>query len=238
MQANIQTDVTSYRRQVETYARLTGVDLRDAMRESVSIMAGQLARRFPPKTAKQGKDAIMNDLTRIIRTDMDTDFLEGMAERTNDPRFNPKGDRIPQFHEANRNKPRRRTSSIRTQSKVGPAMFSDKLATTQRALKAYHKERAQSVGKMKARWSYAALLWKGAARLPAWITKHPDKGQVHDHMKANGDGFIEIVNPTPYASQWRDINAFVVKSQSRMFSNRIRAVLRKRNAELSRSKAA
>jgi len=238
MSLQITTNVKSYRKQVETYAKLTGTDLRTAMREGVSIMAGQLARRFPPKTAKLGKNAIENDLSKIIRTDMDEGFLRWMAERTGDPRFDPNGARIEQFHNANRSALRRRTIAIKSESKVGNSMFSDKLTTTQKALKAYHKKQSQSVGKMKARWTYAALIWRGSAKIPSWISKHTDKGQVVDRMKANGDGFIEIKNPTPYASQWADINAFVVNSQKKMFTHRIRGVFRKRNAEMSRRKSA
>jgi len=175
---------------------------------------------------------------------LDIQLLKSM-EKTNDPRFDVQGARIAETHESakmrtrwSNGKSKRVFHKVSSSSPVGGAMFSDKLTTTKNALNAHIKRQAESAGRLKARWTYAALLWKGAAKLPAWITKHGDKGQVNDQMKANGDGYIEIRNTTPYASQWADINAFVVKSQSKMFSHRIRAVLKKRNAELSKARSA
>jgi len=233
----MKVDAVSYRKQVETYANLAGIGMRDAMREGASVMAGQLARRFPPKSAKHGRNAIENDLSKIIRTDMNEGLLNDLADRTNDMRFDPHGVGIQDFHEKHRTAARKRTRSIRSKSLVGGAMFSDRLVTTQRALNQYKKRQSEGVGRMKARWTAGAVQWKGSAKLPAWITKHADKGRVVDAMKPNGDGYIELINTTPYASQWKDIADFVTKSQGRMFKNRISGELKKQNAKFNRSKS-
>jgi hypothetical protein len=258
------TDVTSYRKQVQTYAKLTGVDLRTAMRESVSVMAGQLARRFPPKTAKQGKDAIQNDLNRVFDTDeaiikeWEQSIESGVMGSSQTMRaFKTKSGAVflrdEAFYRPNASLGEMEQHHLRQRSpatgrvttaggytrNIGRWKAVDKMYVRAPVLKSYVALVANGVGRLKAGWSPATTMWKGAAKLPSWITRHAnDYGSVNDQMKASGDGYIEIVNETPYASRWSNINAFVVKSQSRMFSHRIRAVFKKRNAELSRSKSA
>jgi len=260
MQASITTDVTSYRKHVERFARLTGVSLKQAMQEGVSVMAGQLARRFPPKTAKQGKNAIENDLRRVFDTNENiirewdhnidaglmgsSQVMRGMQTKTGavflrDMAYykpNASAAEMKQHHLRQRSPATGRVTKAGTYTRnIGRWKAVDKMFVNAPVLKSYAATVAASVGQMKARWIAATDLWAGSAKLPSWITKHADHGRVNDRMKANGDGYIEITNTTPYASRWESINAFVVKSQGRMFQHRIRAVLKKRAAEQERA---
>jgi hypothetical protein len=234
----ITTDVVSYRAQVEKLAKLTGRGLRDVMREMVSIMSGQLARRFPPSSAKVGKQAIHNDLTKIVYMEWSPEAIDGLSKRTGDPRFDATGSLLREWHESHRTKPHRRTASIRSRSKIGGAEFSDKLYVPRNVVNAYAKERALQVGKLKAAWTKATTIWKGAKAPASWVSRHPDKGTVDDKMKDNGDGSIEFTNTVKEASFWTDINNFVLKSQTRMLQHKIRYELKKQKQAFNSKRAA
>ncbi|GEM_PF-4820275 len=253
MQVEIETDVVSYRREVERFAKLTGISLQDAMREGAAILSVQLAKKFPPNKLATGRKAIRNDLNRIIISDqnvmltaeMDNEshmllFKSGAKIAIENHLFRPEGSvsDIRRHHEASRVGARRRPSKRAGKSYERRGMtHSPKLYVPKSSAGAYLRERQKHVGKLKGRWTAAAVRYPGAAKVPKWIAKHPDKGRVIDRMKANGDGYIELINTTPYASNWADVNAFVVRSQKRMFRNRINAALKK-NAEAHNRRAA
>lgn len=236
------TDVVSYRKQVERYAMLTGRGLKETMEEGVSIMAGQLAKRFPPKTKGQGLRAIKNDLSRIINSEMKAPEIENAMDLTGDDRYDPDGVKIQDWHESRRFDNRlghMRPRSIRGRDRLPNGwMASRKLHAPKSAVNKYAKRRGEKVGELKAHWTKATQLYRGAARLPAWVTRHGAKGIVNNRMKRNGDGYIEVINPLPYSSNWKDINNFVVKSQGRMFQAKIRAELKKQTDRENRRSAA
>ena len=241
MKAQIHTDVTSYRREVERLSALTGRGLKDVMEEGVAIMAGQLARRFPPSSAGVGTRAIKNDLSRIIITEMPKANIENALDATGDRRFDPDGIKIQDWHEKHRKDNRKghmRPKSIKGKARLPNGwMVSEKLYATQKDVNAYARRRSEKVGELKSHWTRATQMFRGARALPAWITRHGANGRVVNAMKRNGDGHIEITNTLPYASNWKDINEFVVRSQTRMFKAKIRAELRKQaDAHNRRSK--
>ena len=241
MKAEITTDVVSYRREVERLSALTGRGLKDVMEEGVAIMAGQLARRFPPKSKSAGTRAIKNDLSRIINMEMTKPQLKNALAVTGDNRYDPSGDKIRSVHEQARKDNRQghmRPKSVRGKTRLPNGWIaSNKLYAPKSEVNKYARERAQRVGLLKSNWVRATVMFKGAARLPAWVTKQGANGRVVNAMKANGDGYIEIINPLPYASNWSDINAFVVRSQTRMFRRKIAAEIKKQaDASNRRSK--
>jgi hypothetical protein len=66
--ASLTTDTASFRKGVNALAAQYGVEVKTVMLRQVSIIGGQLIKAFPPKNAKIGKQAIQNDLNRIILT--------------------------------------------------------------------------------------------------------------------------------------------------------------------------
>jgi len=259
----ITTDVVSYRAQVEKLAKLTGRGLRDVMREMVSIMSGQLARRFPPKSKAQGTKAIKNDLNRIFVTDekilaeWDVAIGAGVAGADESVRvfrtqsgavfgiekalYRPNAgiSEMNQHHLKYRSETTGRVTRAGSYTKdIGRWKFVDKMYVTQATLKAYIKFVAASVGSLKSGWAVAATRFKGGKALPSWVLAHGnDNGSVTDAMKENGDGHILFANETPYASRWASINEFVLGSQKKMLQYKIRYELKKQ-AEAFNSKRA
>ena len=244
----ITTDVVSYRKQVERLAKVTGVGLRDVMRESVSIMAGQLVKRFPPKSLAQGRKAIKNDLNRIVISEKDVMMTGQIDNDRNMIVFNSgamlavenrfTNGSISSIHEEARTTNRKRVPKRAGRSYYKKGLkHIDKYIVSESELNGEIKRASARVGDLKSHWSKAAMMFKGAAKMPSWVTRHGAKGIVNDRMKSNGDGYIEITNPLKYASNWTDINNFVVKSQSRMIQKRIAAELKKQAAKFNRSVA-
>jgi hypothetical protein len=260
----ITTDVVSYRAQVEKLAKLTGRGLRDVMREMVSIMSGQLARRFPPKSKAQGTNAIKNDLNRIFVTDekilaeWDVAIGAGVARADESVRifraqsgavfgiekalYRPNAglSEMNQHHLKYRRETTGRVTRAGSYTKdIGRWKFVDKMYVTQASLKSYIKFVASQVGSLKSGWSVATTRFKGAKKLPPWILAHGnDNGRVTDAMKENGNGHILFTNEMPYASRWASINEFVLGSQKKMLKTKIRYELKKQTeAFKSRGKA-
>ncbi len=232
MQASIETDTAAYRAQVQKLATITGRSLQSVMRESVGIMAGQLARRFPPNSKSTGQKAIKAGLHKIAIPFDDIKFLRQAARNTNDPRFDPNGEKLRDWHEKRRTRSRRRTRAITTQSFVSGlgGKWSDKLYVGKTAFNKYARERGQAVGTLKARW-LSPLIAFGGGKMPAsWVAGKMDKGEYQDRMKANGDGYIEFVNTSKGIGgdgKMISINSFVLKSQNRMMARRIRGEIKK-----------
>ena len=259
MKAEIITDVTSYRREVERYAALTGTSLKEAMEESVAILAGTLARKFPPKSLAQGRKAIRNDLKRIF-TPVDKNIVaewemnEGLGIYTNQTghvfktktgaiyavdgelhRPNASMREMNAHHLKYRDSRGRVTRAGSRTRDIGRWRFVDKMHVKTSTFNAYVKFVSESVGSLKSGWALATYRFKGAKELPGWIRRHAsDNGRVIDAMKKNGNGYIEIVNEIPYASRWAPINASVVSSQKRMFKKRIYYELKKQAKEFER----
>jgi hypothetical protein len=259
----ITTDVVSYRAQVEKLAKLTGRGLRDVMREMVSIMSGQLARRFPPKSKAQGTKAIKNDLNRIFITDdkvlaeWDVAVEQGTTGAVASTRIfrtqtgavfgiekelyrrNAGISEMNQHHLKYRSETTGRVSRAGSYTHdIGRWKFIDKMFVGKASYNAYVKFVAASVGSLKSGWAVATTRFKGAKKLPLWILAHGnDNGSVTDAMKENGDGHILFTNETPYASRWASINEFVLGSQKKMLQYKIRYELKKQ-AEAFNSKRA
>jgi hypothetical protein len=242
MQANIQTDVVSYRAQVEKLSRLTGRGLKSTMQESVSVMAGQLVKRFPPNSKGVGQRAIRLDLYKIINTSMSSAQLQNALDITGDDRYDPDGIKIEEWHEQKRKdnvKGRMRPAAVVGKDRLPNGWkASRKLHAPESAVKRYAKRRGEQVGQLKSHWAKATQMYRGAAKIPSWVSRHGAKGHVRDAMKDNGDGFIEITNTVKQASQWQDINNFVVRSQSRMIQKKIKGELKKQADRFNRSRAA
>lgn len=221
---------------------LTGRGLKETMEEGVSIMAGQLAKQFPPKTKSHGLRAIKNDLSRIINMEMTSKQIANALDETGDDRYDPEGIKIQEWHEERRSDNRlghMRPRAIRGRDRLPNGwMASRKLHAPKSAVNKYARRRGEAVGELKAHWTKATQLYRGAAQLPAWVTRHGAKGIVSNRMKPNGDGYIEFINTLPYASNWTDINNFVVRSQGRMFQAKIRAELKKQTDKENRRAAA
>jgi len=72
----------------------------------------------------------------------------------------------------------------------------------------YYKQEAQRVGELKAGWlpsvRHFALLSRGPARVPAWITRHATPGGASGSVGRNGTGRLVLTNRAHHGSAIRD----------------------------------
>ena len=223
----IQTDSNAFRRGVQALAKAEGKAVSDVMRTETGILAGQLVKKFPPKTKKEGRQAIEGDLKKIIFPMTETATLNRWADTMEDVHdvFDPEGVRIQDWHEKYR---KGRTGRVHTNLKtkrIGNRDFSKRLHVQERHFKQYVRRVSQSVGGLKAGW-LAGTKW-GGKKPPQWVGKLSEKGTATDRMRKDGSGYLEIRNKTPYASRWNRINLFVVKSRTRGMAKALSNAIKK-----------
>lgn len=239
MAITIETDVPHFREGIQKLAKAQNRAVRDVMLEQTGILAGQLVKRFPPKTKKMGKTAIENDLNRIMigMPDDKRDTLERWQDtlETQHDVFDDSGVRIQDWHEKHRSSRTGRTRSIKGKTHVGGRHFSNKLHVRQSHLKRYRTRRGKTVGSLKAGW-LPGTRW-GGKRPAQWIQKAGGSGQAVNRMRPNGSGYLLIVNNAPYASRWRRINNFVVRSRTRGMEKSLKFAIAKAVKENNRRAA-
>ena len=230
MAGTVVLDRRTFNRGVEALKKEYGTSAAGVMRRQMSIVSGQLAKRYPPKTKGIGKRAISNDMNRIMigipKEHEDTltrwqDDLEGTLDV-----FDDQGVRIEQWHKDHMDRRKNRvTKSINQTSFLYGRKFSHKLHVRERDLKKYVNRLSKKVGKLKAGWIQTR--WKGGAKAPAWVNNHGAKGVAIDRMKENGSGYLEIRNAIEGSARWSRIDRFVMNSRQRGFAKELKSAVRK-----------
>lgn len=230
MTARMQTDSKRFQREIRTLAKITGESVSKRMEKEVGIVAGSLMRAFPPKTAKEGKQAIGNDMMKVIFPMHDSDKLTEWQDQheTEMDIFDDTGIRIQQWYERHRNRRTGRTRAIREKRFYAGRNWTQKLHVNQSDFNKFYRQKTANVGKLKAGWIPAMRL-NPKRNAPGWVRKHPHRGGYSNRMRPNGSGHISFWNSVPYAgrSNFKSINNFVMRQNSKRLVRVIRAEYRK-----------
>ena len=208
MSENVQIDRKAFDRALKAFERETGLGGHDVL---VSVMRSTLKgaiRAMPPKTTKQGRDAIAADLHKVLGQLDNKTALEKLHESFG-ARFMPL-----QFEdnlyaasahvERFRNSRGRIPPSLEPRTvKAGPYKFDGKMYTTKRNRNAILKAKTKRVGLAKAGFRMAAH--KFGHRLPGWIERcgsAPGYGR-DTYQPGKPYYYLEAVNAVPHAQRHR-----------------------------------
>jgi hypothetical protein len=232
MAGAIVVDRRTFNRGIDAMMKEYGTSAAGVMRRQMSILSGQLAKRYPPNKKSVGKQAIENDMKRIMipmpqeHEDTLTRWQDSM-ESTFDV-FDDTGTRIQQWHRDHIDPRKNRvTKSIRGTRFINGRKFSMKLHVKESDLKKYVNRLAGKVGTLKSGWVPGVTRWKGGKKPPSWVTKHSGNGYAVDRMRNDGSGYLEIGNRIQGAARWKRIDSFVVKSRESGFQKELKAAVRK-----------
>ena len=178
-------------------ARSVGMNARVAYYELMRLWINDLIKRTPPRTTKQGKDAIEGDLNKLFVGVDKRPVMEFLADdfKGSEPQgtiINDAGNvgRMRSYHEKHRNSQGRvRRREVKT--KLGGINFVNKMYVPGSVLRKYKKTRKSHVGTLKAGWLNAANYYarKSGGRViaPPWVKKQARRlGSKVDAMRPSG----------------------------------------------------
>lgn len=237
MAGAIVMDNRTFKRGVDAMMKAYNTDAAGVMRRQMSIVSGQLAKRYPPLTAsnkqsrKQGRIAIENDLSRIMiaipkEHEPTLSRWQDSLEAYHDV-FDDTGTRIQTWHEKHIDQRKKRvTRSITGHKFIAGRRFSEKLHVRERDLKKYVNRLYKNVGQLAGAWTAGTNLWKGGAKPASWLTRFSTNGRAIDRMGKNGSGYLEIQNHIQGSARWGRIDKFVMRSRERGFIKELKAAVR------------
>jgi hypothetical protein len=258
--ASITTDKASFRRGVDALAKQYGVEVKAVMLRQVSIVGGQLIKAFPPLKSggkpgnlKSGRNAIENDLKRVILTvgNKTADLrlkekvrvVNGMTiiptyatdlfvDPSRGGEYDPQGNTINDYIRKYRNP---RTGRVQgrgrwTKKDGGRTIIQNRLIVKPSVLKKAVQERAKRIGDLQAGWLPTLNIYRGTGagkKAAAFVSRHaPGNGSVHDGMTPAGNGSISFTNNAKYASRWRRQNDFVLKKREKGMAKELAAAVK------------
>ena len=240
MASSIKMNDEQFKKGMAFMRRTYGTTSAGVMRRQMSIMAGQLVKRYPPFKMSEGKQALENDLKKIMisvppeHEDTLTRWQDDL-ESTLDV-FDDTGVRIEQWHKQHRDpRTHRVKNAIDDKTFTHGRDFSHKLHVRQRDLMRYVNRIAKnSIGTLKGGWSAGLRKWKGGKKPPSWVKTNAENGIAIDRMKDDGSGFLQIVNLVKGANRWKRIDRFVMRSREKGFEKEIKSAVKTAEKEMQR----
>ena len=202
----IQIDRKAFDKALADFERETGLGSHDVLVQVMRSTLKGAVRAMPPKTTKQGRDAILADMHKVLGSIDDKQSLERLHDAFG-TRFMPlqfednlyaASAHVEKFRDKRGRVPR----SMKPRTvKAGPYKFDGKMYTTKRNKNAILKEKARRVGLAKAGFRMAAH--KFGLRLPGWIERHgsaPGYGR-DTYTKGSAYWYLEALNAVPHAQR-------------------------------------
>jgi hypothetical protein len=221
---SLEVNISKANALIERYHRELGIPIADVIKTQMRLFLQAAMRITPPRTQKQGRDAVARDLKRAVQPISADDFQSEAIKRVirkRDkeafaallPKIRPNWQEV-DFDPALHTKARDRRNRVRK---------SQKLATLDaRAWKDYLKVIQSRVGRMKAAWLPALRAVGGTA--PAWIGKHE-----------NPSGHYENNTASPFNPSFTATNsARGIRNHKQILNAALRARVRAMTSDLKR----
>lgn len=219
----LSVNMPEFRARIMALKKQYGVEVNDAFKRFfLKPLVQDIVKTTPPKSRKQGVDAVFRDVGKVfqgIGSQASLSTLQYMARSdswpANYPVINPFDKaRVRSIHQARRDK-RGRVRARGTFNFDGME-FDRKTFVLKDKIEAYKKQTAKAVGTLKAGWK-ASVNFVGA-KIPYWVTKtQRSSGSVVGSLDGNGNGKITFTNGTPWANNNRmqSIISFALAKRSR-----------------------
>lgn len=198
-------DIKSFTRQMEGFKGQYRVTAKNVLRNQTGLWSAQLMKLTPPKSRKQGRQAIENDLKRIMRLTKDPAGLRKLKEMADriggfpEYLFNATGQDVAAFHQERRSGRTGRTRRPNMKWQVGAMTFSDAMYLKSAAFKKRLREASRRIGVLKEGWLLGVRRFGG--RPVGWVKRSGRRvGAAIDRMRPDGTGYLEVVNRVPWAS--------------------------------------
>jgi hypothetical protein len=240
MAGTIVVDRRTFNRGIDAMMKEYGTSAAGVMRRQMSILSGQLAKKYPPhgrdgmktNAKKFGKEAIRNDMKKLFVA-MPAEDYEDLKEWQDEYRgtrdvFDYEGQRIEQWHKAHFDSRIQRVpkKAITGNWQGYGRRFSNKLHVKEKDLKKYESGLFKNIGKLAGAWTAGSKRWKGAGNM-SWRNNFSQYGKAVDRMREDGSGYLLVENRVQGAARWKRIDSFVVKSRERGFQKELKAAVRK-----------
>ena len=194
----------------------------ELLRDVMKLFVADLQRETYPKTRAQGAERVSKDIMKIVHVPDEVENLDtltsweavvggvtyparifkrrdGTVFGVDDNMIDFTGQRIPEYHAKYRMK-NGRVSNAGTYTKdIGRWKFVRRIITTKDIRAKYIKKMQADVGKLKAGWSAACIMFK--CKIPDWVAKHGyGMGAARDTMNwTTLEGSLIAENKVPYA---------------------------------------
>lgn len=239
MAGTVVLDRRTFNRGVEALKKEYGTSAAGVMRRQMSIVSGQLAKRYPPhgrggmktNAKKYGKEAIRNDMKKLF-VPIPVEDYDDLREWQEDYRgtrdvFDFEGNKIDAWHRKHFNPSKQRVGkSVRGNWQGYGRKFSNKMHIKASDFEKKTKELGKNIGKLAGAWTAGTERWRGAGNM-AWRNKYSNEGRAIDRMNEDGSGYLEVRNYSEGARKWKRIDNFVMKSRQRGFVRELKHAIKK-----------
>jgi hypothetical protein len=206
MSITYKIDTRNFEKQIRQFAANTNKDLKDVMRDEMRLLTERIIQLTPPPHGKGGgkeaqrvgENRVDKDIRKIF-VGAEQEYIQKWGSRF--PYFKTSGGGFllfqenvePQIHQQLRDKRGRVNRKGTRTIKVGELLFADKVHVPKQILARYIKMIAKHVGRAKAGWNAAAMLFK-AKGVPSWVSRHGASEGVAREVISNKQIFLEAEN--------------------------------------------
>ena len=189
--------------------------------DTMRLWLNNMMKFLPPKSGKQGKDAVKRDIQQLFYGVENKGVMEFFAEdmkphlptsviMNRDGNMN----RMKTWHKRHRDKRGRVQFHKRVVATVGKWQFVNGMYIPKRVLNKYIRATIKKVGTLKAGFirasEYYAGKSKGKARIPAFVRKQTNAGgRYKDRLRKSGGGSVSATNTVPWAAASRPMREAV-----------------------------
>lgn len=231
MSSEVVFDQKQFRKAMDEFAKGTGLNTRDVLRDEMRLFTKAVIKMTPPDTASIGKKNIDISLGNIFGMIDDPGTLDALdtefGSRLWPLRFDMHPAEIPVHHEKFRSRKTGKTPRLRGRSQALGGAFGKKPYVLSRDLNRYARIRKQKIGRLKGGWNRAAQVFK--FKPGQWISKHGMvEGSAVDAFNPDTlAGYLEASNTVPYSTRHARIPRTAMRG-------RVRALQTKLSRELDR----
>lgn len=231
MSEHITFERKAFDKALKSFERETGIGSHDVLKQVMGWTLKGAIKAMPPKTAKQGRGAILADLYKVLGPIDNKMALKELHDAFGN-RFLPlqfednlyaAAAHVEKFRNGRGRVPR----SLKPHSvKVGPYRFDGKMYTTKRNRTAILRAKTKRIGLAKAGFRLAAH--KFGVRLPGWVERHSSApGYGRDtYRPGTPHYYLEAVNAVPHAQRHRSLVERQLDSATYLLRSKMERVLK------------
>jgi|TARA_Y100000310_G_scaffold176214_1_gene176354 hypothetical protein len=248
MVASVEVLSADVERNLKVFARKVGITLKDAYKEQMRLAANQLVRDTPPRSMKQGRNRIKQEVGHLFVRLGPKNFIlaeqwEAMGNQpagkyfktargkvfgVEQPHWNLSGNqsRMKAHHKRNRGKGGRSSMAGSWDRTIGRWRFINRQVVSTRAYENYLKRVVYpKIGTLKKGWIApdAPFITKAAGWVKKAKTGKQSRGDYSDQMDMFANGFLKLKNVVPYFGS-RD---FIIKKVMRTRINHMKRMVGK-----------